>query len=98
MEKPPLVAHHVDPGIDREGRYRRVTGPLAKAGRQPRPWGVAQNRGPSQIYRLERVAGRGIIGARRKNSAHLHRPWRPSEVDLPPSMAILSLSRSLLEL
>jgi hypothetical protein len=21
------VAHHVDPGIDRRGRYRRITGP-----------------------------------------------------------------------
>jgi hypothetical protein len=31
---------------------------------------------PSQIYRLERVAGCGIIAPRRSNSAHLHRPWR----------------------
>jgi hypothetical protein len=23
----PLVAHRVEPGIDREGRYQRVTGP-----------------------------------------------------------------------
>jgi hypothetical protein len=26
-----LVAHHVDPGIDRHGRYRRVIGPPIKA-------------------------------------------------------------------
>jgi hypothetical protein len=39
--------------------------------------GVAvQNRRLSQICRLERVAGCRIIGARRTNSAHLHRPWR----------------------
>jgi hypothetical protein len=30
----------------------------------------------SQIYRLERVAGFGIIASRRRNIAHLHRPWR----------------------
>jgi putative ABC transport system substrate-binding protein len=27
------VAHHVDPGIDREGRYRRVTGPPSEIGK-----------------------------------------------------------------
>jgi hypothetical protein len=36
-----------------------------------------QKRRPSQIYRLERGAGRSIIGARRNNIAHVHRaPWR----------------------
>ena len=68
------MAHHIDLGIDREGRYRRVTGSPFKFG--SRPWVVAQDRRPSQTYRLERVAGRRIIGARRSNSAHLHRSWR----------------------
>ena len=35
-----------------------------------------QNRRPSHICRLERVAGCGIIGEWRNSSAHLHRPWR----------------------
>jgi hypothetical protein len=35
-----------------------------------------QRRRPSQIYRLERVAGHGIIGRWRTRSAHLHRPGR----------------------
>jgi len=30
----------------------------------------------SQLCRLERVAGCGIIGAWRSNSAQFHRPWR----------------------
>jgi hypothetical protein len=30
-----LLAHRVDPGIDRNGRNRRVTGPPVKSGRQP---------------------------------------------------------------
>jgi hypothetical protein len=30
-----LLAHHVDLGIDRVGRYRGVTGPPAKSQRQP---------------------------------------------------------------
>jgi hypothetical protein len=38
--------------------------------------GVEQNRKPSQIRRLERAAGHGIIAPRRGNSEHLHRPWR----------------------
>src|SRR5258708_32208468 len=38
--------------------------------------GMVQDRTLSQIYRLERVAGCGIIAPRRTNSAHLHRPWR----------------------
>src|SRR5437660_9081184 len=68
-------AHHVDPGIDREGRDRRVTGPPCESGKHS-PTGVVQNRRASQIYRFERVAGCGIIGERRGNNAHLHRPWR----------------------
>ncbi len=31
------VAHHVDPGIDRQGRYRRVTGPPGEIGDDSRP-------------------------------------------------------------
>ena len=37
---------------------------------------VAQDRRPSQICPLERMAGYGIIGAQRTNRAHLRRPWR----------------------
>ena len=47
-------------------RYREVGGP----GR------IVQDRGASHTCRLGRVAGCGIIGAQRTNSAHLHRPWR----------------------
>src|SRR6266699_2898505 len=39
------------------------------------------------MCRLERVAGCGIIAPRRRNSAHLHRPWRAnlrqSTISLP---------------
>jgi hypothetical protein len=38
-----------------------------------------QNLRPSQMCRLGRVAGSGIIEPRRNNSAHLHRPWRPRQ-------------------
>jgi len=61
----------------RPNRYRRVSGPPCDIGRTA-PRGVAQNRRASQICQLERVAGRGIIPPRRTNSAHLHRPGRPS--------------------
>jgi hypothetical protein len=40
------------------------------------PLDVARNRSLSQFCRLERVAGYGIIGARRKNSSHFRRPRR----------------------
>lgn len=40
------------------------------------PKGLAQDRGSSQIYRLECIAGSGIIVPWRTNSAHLHRPRR----------------------
>ena len=64
-----ILAHHVDPGIGRRGRERRVTGPRWRYRVDSRPRSVAQNRSPSQFCRLERMAGCGIIGARRKNSA-----------------------------
>ena len=35
-----------------------------------------RHRGPSQFWRSTRRAAPGIIGAWRKSSAHLHRPWR----------------------
>jgi hypothetical protein len=41
------------------------------------PWSVAQDRSPSQAMWPDRLVGRHIIVARRNNSAHLHRPWRP---------------------
>jgi hypothetical protein len=40
------------------------------------PRGVAQERRPSQIGRLKRLTGYGIIAPRRSNSAHLHRSRR----------------------
>ncbi len=73
--KSPQLAHHVNPEIDRHGRYQRVDGPPCDIGKAA-PRGVMQNRRASEIYRLEHAAGGGIIGARRKNGAHLHRPWR----------------------
>jgi hypothetical protein len=42
--------------------------------------GVVQNRRPSQICGLERVADSGIIAPRRNTSAHLHRLWRANKV------------------
>ena len=69
------MVHHVDLRVDREGRYREVTGPSANW-EDSRPRGVVQNRWPSQIYRLGRMAGGGIIAPRRNNRAHLHRPRR----------------------
>ncbi len=48
----------------------------ARKGRAAPRQDVAQDRRAAQIYRLERVAGRGIIGEQRKNSAHFRRPWR----------------------
>jgi P27 family predicted phage terminase small subunit len=36
-----LLAHHVDPGVDRERRYRRVTGPPGKIGGRSRGSGAA---------------------------------------------------------
>ena len=78
-----LLAHCVDPGIDRQGCYRTITGHPAKS-RSSLPYGVGQDRGPSQIYRLERVAGPAIIGQWRNNSAHFHRPWRATSVRSVP--------------
>jgi hypothetical protein len=60
-------------GIEANGTTREIAGDGRKQS------GVAQDRRPSQICRLERVAGRGIIAPRRKRSAHLHRPWRASD-------------------
>ena len=54
------MVHHVDLRVDREGRYREVTGPSANW-EDSRPRGVVQNRWPSQIYRLERLAGGGTL-------------------------------------
>jgi hypothetical protein len=34
----------------------------------------------SQTCQLERMADRGIIAPRRKNSAHLRRPWRAIKI------------------
>jgi hypothetical protein len=75
-----LLAHHVDSGVDRHGRCRRITGPPCDIGKSGGPRRVVQDRGASQTCRLERVAGCGIIGAWRTNSAHLHRPRRATSV------------------
>jgi hypothetical protein len=37
---------------------------------------VVQKRGPSHLRRLKRRTGSDLIAPRRRNSAHLHRPWR----------------------
>ena len=70
-----LCAHHVGPGIDREGRCRRASRRPSQNRRQ-RPRGVVQSRRVSQPCRLGRVAGCGITGERRTRRAHLHRPRR----------------------
>jgi hypothetical protein len=54
--------------LNDNGGEKRAGGPAA----------VAQNRRPSQICGLERVAGHGIIALRRSSSADLHRPRRAS--------------------
>jgi hypothetical protein len=53
-----------------------------------------QDRGPSQIDRWERMAGCGIIGARRTNSAHLHRPWRAKST-LQRATSVIGATRRL---
>ena len=58
------------------GCYRRMTGPPTISESQAACRGVAQDRRTSQMYRLERAEGGGIIAPRRSSSAHLHRPWR----------------------
>jgi hypothetical protein len=65
-------------GIEANGTTREIGGDGRKQS------GVAQDRRPSQICRLERVAGRGIIAPRRKRSAHLHRPWRAIFTEAEP--------------
>jgi hypothetical protein len=68
--------HHVNPGINRQCRPskgNRTT--LAISGRHP-PKGIVQNRRASQIYRLERTTGRGIIALRRSNSGDDERAQR----------------------
>jgi hypothetical protein len=53
---------------------------------------VAQDRRPSQLHRLQRVAGCRIIAPRQTNSAHLHRPWRATlrQSTLPPPRSTVS--------
>src|SRR5262249_34435319 len=70
-------AHHAMRGIDRHG-YRRITGPSFDIATSVDPRCAAQDRGVAQMCRSERVLGFGVIGARRTNSAHRHRPWRAS--------------------
>src|SRR5258708_14078905 len=67
----------------------------ARKGRAAPRQDVAKDRREAQIYRLERVAGRGIIGEQRKNSAHLRGPWRAIEFHrkLDRSNLVRSLGR-----
>lgn len=53
--------------------HNRTTGDIGTSGCLRR---VVQDRGLSQICRLERVPARGIIAPGRSSSGHLHRPWR----------------------
>jgi hypothetical protein len=74
------VAHRVSPGSC-------SAWPLSKGNRttprnrRRRPQGVVQSRRVSQLFRVGRVAGCGIIGERRTSSAHLHRPWRANQLN-----------------
>ena len=56
--------------------------------------GVAQDRRPSQICRLERAAGPNIIAPRRTSSAHLHRPWRATRSPNLPLLCYCLRGRS----
>jgi hypothetical protein len=73
-----LVRGHAEPnGCD----WQRIASPTTLRNREDsRPRCAVQNRRVSQICRLERVAGCGIIGVWRKSSAHLHRPWRAKPI------------------
>jgi hypothetical protein len=57
--------------------------------------GEVQYRRPSQICRLERVVGYGIIAPRRRSSAHLHRPWRAISATAKVSLACAASIRIL---
>lgn len=80
----PHLAHHVDPGNDRERPLSEGNRTSLRNPEDSRPWGVAQDRRPSPICRLERFVGCGIIAPRRKNIAHLHRPGRATALPVQP--------------
>jgi hypothetical protein len=67
------LAQHVDHGIDREDRYRRVTG--NRENNQPRGVVAGSRRLP-----IGAPGGCGIIALHRTSGARLHRPWRPDIV------------------
>jgi hypothetical protein len=45
LSPPPFLAHDVDPGVCREVRYRGLTGPPEKSGRQPPARRSAKSKG-----------------------------------------------------
>ena len=53
-----------------------------------------QDRNASQIHRLERAAGGGIMVLWRTNIAHLHRPWRAT-IHMPDSLLIFDFDGML---
>jgi hypothetical protein len=75
----PSLAQHVDPGVDRQGRHRSGNRTTRRNREGSRPRGVVQSRRVSQLCRLGRAEGCGIIARRRSNSAHLHRPRRAKQ-------------------
>ena len=89
------MVHHVDLRVDREGRYREVTGPSANW-EDSRPRGVVQNRWPSQIYRLERLAGGGTL-AHKGNHKRVASRRVPtiSQIDLAEGRRCRRLTRDI---
>jgi hypothetical protein len=87
------VAHHVDSGVDRQGPLSKGNRTTRRNWEGSRPLSIVQSRRLSQLCRAGRAAGCGIIGALRKNSAHLHRPWRHFGVG--PSPPIVANSATL---
>jgi hypothetical protein len=59
------------------GTSRRLRDGLARRlSHEPDGLATSKNRRLSRFYRLKRVAGSGVIAARRGNSAHLDRLWQ----------------------
>ena len=69
-----LLAARFFPRCGTEPRPRSASAAIEGRSRS----GVAQVRRPSEIGQWERLVGGVIIAPLRSNSAHFHRPWRPT--------------------
>jgi hypothetical protein len=62
----------------------RVAGPAGQRRSRGHPAGAIQSRNCRRRRRLEQ----NIIASRRSNSAHLHRPWRASQIRYLPKITV----------